>query len=258
VVVFAKLALAHMEKHMPEENQTPGAARPLSGFKPKMQLEGTVSRIELSGAFISVGAEHEGFAHISALAEQHVNRVEDVLTLGQSVTVWVRKVDAAHGRLELTLVKPLAVEWSEIKKGSVVPGKVVRLEKFGAFVEIGAERPGLIHISELANGYVKDPAEVVKVGDSVEVMVLGVDHKKKQIQLSLKALEVRAAKEIEEEQKTEEPPLTAMQAAFMKAQNSAETPLPTTGMRTDRGTSAKSRREQEEILSRTLQSSPRK
>ena len=243
---------------MPKENPTSGAIRALSELKEKMALEGKVSRIDLSGAFIDVGVEREGFAHISALAEQHVNRVEDVLKLGQQVSVWVRKVDAIHGRLELTLVKPLDVEWNDIKKGSVVPGKVVRLEKFGAFVEIGAERPGLIHISELANGYVKDPAEVVKVGDAIEVMVLGVDRKKKQIQLSLKALEVRAAKEVEEEQKTEEPPLTAMQAAFLKAQESSEAPQISAAERPPRGSSAKVRREQEEILSRTLQGSTRK
>jgi ribosomal protein S1 len=243
---------------MPKENPTSGATRALSELKEKMPLEGTVSRIDLSGAFIEVGVEREGFAHISALAEQHVNRVEDVLKVGQKVSVWVRKVDAAHGRLELTLVKPLEVEWNEIKKGSVVPGKVVRLEKFGAFVEIGAERPGLIHISELANGYVKDPGEVVKVGDAIEVMVLGVDRKKKQIQLSLKALETRTAKEVEEEQKTEEPSLTAMQAAFLRAQESSEATLASAAGRPARGASAKIRREQEEILSRTLQGSTRR
>ncbi len=243
---------------MSEDTRTPGAARPLSQLAPKMELKGTVSRIDLSGAFIEVGAEREGFAHISALAEQHVNRVEDVLKVGQSVTAWVRKVDSAHARLELTLVKPLAVEWNEIKKGAVVSGKVVRLEKFGAFVEMGAERPGLIHISEMANGYVKDPAEVVKVGDTVEVMVLGVDHRKKQIQLSLKALEVRAAKVVEEEEKSEEPSLTAMQAAFLKAQQSTEASLTPGSERTGRGSSGKTRREQEDILSRTLQGASRK
>ncbi len=242
---------------MPTENSTAAVAHPLSGLKVKMMLEGTVSRIDLSGAFIDVGAEREGFAHISALAEQHVNRVEDVLKTGQIVSVWVRKVDAAHGRLELTLVKPLDVDWSEIRKGAVVPGKVVRLEKFGAFVEIGAERPGLIHISEMANGYVKDPAEVVKVGDAIEVMVLGVDRRKKQIQLSLKALEIITAKEVEEEQKAEEPSLTAMQAAFLKAQQSSSA-TPSAAERTARGSIEKTRREQEDILSRTLQGSTRK
>ena len=60
------------------------------------------------------------------------------------------------------MIKPLDLEWREIKTGLVVKGTVVRLETFGAFVEIGAERPGLIHISEMAHGYVRTPADVLK------------------------------------------------------------------------------------------------
>ena len=63
----------------------------------------------------------------------------------------------------------------------------MRLETYGAFIEIGAERPGLVHISEMAHGYVKTPQEVVKEGDEVDVMVLEIDRKKKQIRLSMKA-----------------------------------------------------------------------
>jgi len=78
-----------------------------------------------------------------------------------------------------------------------VKGQVVRLEKFGAFVEIGAERPGLIHISEMAHGYVRQPSDVVKEGDEVEAQVIDVNRKKKQIKLSLKALQPEPVKEEE-------------------------------------------------------------
>jgi predicted RNA-binding protein with RPS1 domain len=74
---------------------------------------------------------------------------------------------------------------------------VVRLEKFGAFVEIGAERPGLIHISEMAHGYVRQPSDVVNEGDEVEAQVIDVNRKKKQIKLSLKALQPEPVKEEE-------------------------------------------------------------
>ena len=67
-----------------------------------------------------------------------------------------------------------------------VKGKVVRLETFGVFVEIGAERPGLIHISELSHAYVRTPGEVVREGDEVEAKVLEVN-RRKQIKLSIKA-----------------------------------------------------------------------
>src|SRR5659263_591143 len=86
------------------------------------------------------------------------------------------------------MVKPLDLEWRDIKKGMTIKGKVVRLEKFGAFVEIGAERPGLVHISEMAHGYVKQPGDVVKEGDEIEAKVIEVNRRKKQIKLSMKAL----------------------------------------------------------------------
>lgn len=65
--------------------------------------------------------------------------------------------------------EPLALEWREIAPDMVLHGKVVRLEAFGAFVELGAERPGLVHVSELSHNYVRVPSEVVKVGDEVDV-----------------------------------------------------------------------------------------
>jgi len=86
------------------------------------------------------------------------------------------------------MIKPLDLEWRDIKKGMTIKGKVVRLEKFGAFVEIGAERPGLVHISEMAHGYVKQPSDVVNEGDEIEAQVLDFNRRKKQIKLSMKAL----------------------------------------------------------------------
>lgn len=158
--------------------------------KPKMKFTGTVSKIGLAGAIIDIGIERPAVLHISQISsnvQEPLKRVEDVLQPGQQIEVWVRKIKADH--IELTMIKPLDLEWREIKSGMVVKGKVTRLEKFGAFVEIGAERPGLVHISELAHGYVRTPSEVVKEGDEIEAQVLEVNRRKKQIKLSLKALQ---------------------------------------------------------------------
>ena len=92
-------------------------------------------------------------------------------------------------RIELTMIKPLGLEWREIDKDMVLKGKVVRIENFGVFVDIGAERPGLVHISEITHDYIKTPNDVVKEGDEVQVKVLAVNRQKKQIKLSMKALE---------------------------------------------------------------------
>jgi small subunit ribosomal protein S1 len=157
--------------------------------KPKMHYTGKVIKIALAGAVLDIGTGQPAAIHISQLiapTEEPIKRVEDVLQIGQEVDVWVKKIK--DGRIELTMIKPLDLEWRDIKKGMTVKGKIVRLEKFGAFVEIGAERPGLVHISEMAHGYVKQPSDVVKEGDEIEAQVLDFNRRKKQIKLSMKAL----------------------------------------------------------------------
>jgi ribosomal protein S1 len=168
-------------------------------IKPKMHFTGTVVKTGLAGAIIDIGIGRPAVIHISQIlsadVEQPIKRVEDVLKVGQQIEVWVKKTK--DDRVELTMIKPLDLEWRDIKKGMNVKGQVVRLEKFGAFVEIGAERPGLIHISEMAHGYVRQPSDVVKEGDEVEAQVIDVNRKKKQIKLSLKALQPEPVKEEE-------------------------------------------------------------
>lgn len=166
-------------------------------IKPKMHFSGSVVKTGLAGAIIDIGIGRPAVIHISQIVPENqtepIKRVEDVLAVGQAVDVWVKKVK--DNRVELTMIKPLDLEWRDIKKGMNVKGSVVRLEKFGAFVEIGAERPGLIHISEMAHGYVRQPSDVVNEGDEVEAQVIDVNRKKKQIKLSLKALQPEPVKE---------------------------------------------------------------
>lgn len=169
-------------------------------IKPKMHFTGTVVKTGLAGAIIDIGIGRPAVIHISQITpeaedQQPIKRVEDVLKVGQQVDVWVKKTK--DNRVELTMIKPLDLEWRDIKKGMNIKGQVVRLEKFGAFVEIGAERPGLIHISEMAHGYVRQPSDVVNEGDEVEAQVIDVNRKKKQIKLSLKALQPEPVKEEE-------------------------------------------------------------
>lgn len=170
------------------EITTESAPTGIADLQPKMQLTGTVKRLELYGAFIDLGLDATGLIHISKLGSEQVNRVSDVLTEGQEVSVWVEKVDPERQQVMLTMVPPLAVDWTELKTDQVYEGKVTRLETFGAFVSIGAEREGLVHISELSHNYIKHPNEVVNVGDEVQVKVLGFNRRKRRIDLSMKAL----------------------------------------------------------------------
>ena len=163
-------------------------------IEPKMQFKGKVVKTRLAGAVIDIGIGKPAVLHISqviAPGSEQIKRIEDVIKEGDSIDVWVKKVvrKDEEERIELTMVRPLDLEWRDIKIGNAVKGKIVRLEKFGAFVEIGAERPGLVHISEMAHGYVKVPGDIVKEGDEVEAQIIEVNRRKKQIKLSMKALQ---------------------------------------------------------------------
>jgi ribosomal protein S1 len=145
----------------------------LKDLKPGMPLKGRVTRIELSGAMVDVGGGSEGLVHLSRLKRGHVNRVEEVVQVGQEVEVWVERVDETLGRLDLTMIRPLAFDWHKLRPGVRAVGKVVTIERYGAFVDIGAERAGLVHVSEMGDDYIARPEDVVKVGETVEVVVLG-------------------------------------------------------------------------------------
>jgi transcriptional accessory protein Tex/SPT6 len=231
-----------------EGTENAEAPRRLADLKPAMKLEGRVTKIELFGAFIDVGVERDGLVHISRLKQGSVFRVDDVLEEGQEVEVWVHSVDSNAGRLELTMIRPVLLKWKDLKEGKRLKGRVMRLENFGAFVEIGAERPGLIHVSEMSNEYVSNPADIVRVGDEVEVVVVQVDRKKRQIRLSMKEAFIEF--EAEEEEVDEETP-TAMEFALRQALEGTEqeeigpesSPVETSGS---------NQQELEDILERTL------
>jgi len=174
------------ELYAETEEQGPSS---IYDLKPKMRLQGTVTRIELFGAFVDVGVGMNGLVHISQLSTKRVNRVGEVVQEGDQVTVWVLGVQPNKKRIDLTMIEPPAVDWDEIRAGQVYTGTVKRLEQFGAFVNIGATRDGLVHVSEITSDYIQDPREYVRVGDEVQVKVLKVDHKRRRIELSMKALE---------------------------------------------------------------------
>lgn len=149
------------------------------------QLDGTVKKVTLSGAIVDVGAPVDGLLHISDLGEKQVTRTSDVLREGQNITVWVKRLDLSGGRISLTMEEPSKFSWGELKPGVKTEGKVVRLETFGAFVDIGAETDGLVHVSEMGKGRVSKPSDVVQEGDIIEVWVKDADRKSRRISLTM-------------------------------------------------------------------------
>ena len=231
-----------------DKTESAPAPASLADLNPGQKLTGHVSKVELFGAFVDVGVGHPGLVHISKLQRGKVNRVEDQVKEGEQVDVWVEKVDPASGRLELTMVKPQSLQWKDIRPGMSLQGEVVRIEKFGAFVDIGAGRPGLVHVSEMRDEFVPDPNQLVSPGDKVDVTVLEVDSKKKQIRLTMKAVEVQEETDSEE---PEEVIPTAMEVALRQAldgeKSQDDKPEPRQSKK------ANEREVMENILARTLE-----
>jgi transcriptional accessory protein Tex/SPT6 len=231
-------------------------------------LTGKVKNIAEFGAFVDIGIAQDGLVHISELSKQKVEKVTDLVTPGQEVDVWVKKIDGKRGRISLTMIRPVALKFKDIEDEAELEGVVTRLEPYGAFINIGADRDGLVHISQITYDYIKHPEEALKVGDTVKVKVLKVNRKKRQIDLSIKALlppplppapAVEAVKKVEESKKPEtilatemadeaEPALTAMATAFAALQG--QLPGGKSGKNIGKGN--KSRKEMDAIVARTL------
>lgn len=247
-----------------EETTTPpppSIDKSIDNLKPKMEVHGKVVKIELYGAFVDIGVGQDGLLHISQLSTERVKNVNDKVAVGDEITAWVRNVDVAQRRIDLTLIQPPNVTWNEIQVGQELTGKVVRVEKFGAFIDVGAERPGMVHVSELTNGYVNSPSEVVKVGDELRVKVIKVNGKKKQIDLSVKALEEKHEVPREADEDLGDIP-TAMEVALRQAMQGTDmgtelmsAPKPKSSRKDNNAKKGndKQRRQQSEILTRTLQ-----
>ena len=235
----------------------------------KMHFTGKVLKTTLAGAIVDIGLEVPAVIHISQLSKDPVKRVEDIVQAGQDVEVWVRRVYPKKNRIELTTIKPLDYEWGELEKDMVLKGKVTRLEKFGVFVDIGAERPGLVHISELTHDYIHAPSEVVKEGDEVDVKVLEVNRQKKQIKLSMKALEEKPEKVVKviqakidkkdkekvnegAEPERDEPVPTAMEMALRQAMEKMDKPSAAAPAPKKKSKAGGANDELEKILKRTL------
>ncbi len=215
----------------------------INDLQPKMCLEGTITRTELYGAFVNLGLERDGLIHISHLAPKRVKKVTDQVNVGDEVKVWVLNVDPDKGRIALTMVEPPDVDWDDLEIGKVYTGEVVRIERYGAFVDIGAERPGLLHVREMGQ-YVRNPADLYKMGESVEVKVMKVDRRKRQIDLT-----TQLGTDAFEEDDDLEPALSPMEIAFRQAQVNSES---SRARRRRRSKRKNSQREMEDIYRRTL------
>ena len=173
-----------------EEGRKNERAEILSRLSKGMRLKGTVSSIVDFGAFVDLGGI-DGLVHISELSWSHVNHPSEVVKVGQEVEVQVLDVDLQRERISLGLKQTTPDPWIKLVEnypvGSIQDGKVTKTVPFGAFVELGPNVEGLVHISEMANKHIDTPTQVVHAGDEVKVKVMDVNTERRRISLSIKA-----------------------------------------------------------------------
>ena len=179
-------------------------------------ITGRVRNLTDFGAFVEVGEGIDGLIHISDMSwTERVEHPSEVLQKGEQVEVAVLSVDAERQRLSLGLKQLGPNVWDnyaeEHQQGEVVEGKVTKLTNFGAFLDLGGGIEGLVHVSEISDQHIKDPADEFKVGDSLKVKILKIDTETKKISLSAKGLEASADEGDPEPEAPAEEPLTQYQ-----------------------------------------------
>jgi len=163
-------------------------------------VEGEVSGIVDFGIFLKFGDGLEGLVHISELAWSRIDHPKDLFKVGQKVKAQIISID--RDRISLSIKRLQADPWAEsIKKyqvGQTVKGKVTKIVPYGVFVELDPDIYGLVHSVELSNEEVKDPTEVVNLGDEKEFKIISIEPQEHRLGLSLRATTAT------EEQKTAE------------------------------------------------------
>jgi small subunit ribosomal protein S1 len=153
-------------------------------------VTGTVRSLVPYGAFIDLGGI-DGLLHVSDISHARVAKPEDVLTVGQELQVRILKIDPETRKISLGLKQLQAEPWEtapeRYQAGQRITGTVTRLADFGAFVEIEPGVEGLIHISEMSWGKkVRHPSDLLKQGDQVDAVILGIKPEERRISLGLK------------------------------------------------------------------------
>ncbi len=194
-----------------------------------MKLTGKVRRVTSFGAFVDIGVNTDGLIHISELAPYRVAKVTDVVNVGDEVTVWIKDLNKEENRISLTMIPPGTKTIRDLQVGEIVKGTITRIEPYGAFVDIGIGRDALLRVREMAEGYVRNPGDIVQVGEEIEARVIRVDVRRNQVDLSLKGLrpEPEPEKQVEEEleahiSEEEEEIISPFEIAFLEAQAQKE------------------------------------
>jgi small subunit ribosomal protein S1 len=173
-----------------EDEERAGKQRRFSELKEGDTVQGEVRSLTDYGAFVDIGGA-DALLHVGEISWRRVNKPSDVLSTGQQIEAVIIKIDSDKRRIAISMKQLQPHPWDAIaekyKAGERVHGTVTRLTDYGAFVELDPGIEGLIHISEMSWAKrIRTPSDVVKPGETVEAVILGVNAAERRISLGLK------------------------------------------------------------------------
>jgi small subunit ribosomal protein S1 len=161
----------------------------LSALKEGDVRTGIVTSVCDFGAFVDIGGA-DGLVHLSEISWSRVKHPNEVLKPGDSVQVYILSVDNDRKRIALSLKRTQNEPWMTVSDryqlGQVIEGTITQLATFGAFARIEDGIEGLVHVSEMGDGRIQHPREVVQEGDVVQVRIIRIDPARKRIGLSMR------------------------------------------------------------------------
>tara|TARA_B100000965_G_C19601246_1_gene762838 strand:- start:2789 stop:4435 length:1647 start_codon:yes stop_codon:yes gene_type:complete len=176
-----------------EEQRNEKRRKLLDEVKPGDVCRGTVKNITDYGAFIDLDGL-DGLLHITDMSWGRVSHPSEILKVGEELNVMIIEVDRDRERVSLGLKQTTSNPWENIEAkypvGGRVSGRVVNLVPYGAFIELEQGVEGLVHVTELSwTKRINKPGEVLRIGDEVEAVVLGIQKDEQKISLGIRQLE---------------------------------------------------------------------
>lgn len=169
-------------------------------------VEGKVTGVVDFGAFVEFGDNLEGLVHISELAWQRIDNPKDIINVGEMVRAQIISIE--NGKISLSIRRLQDDPWKVVAEkynvGDVVEGTVLKLNPFGAFIELDTDIHGLAHISELSWKKIQSPEEVLKIGETAKFKIVSIEPKQHRLGLSVKQLTEKPAGLKEDAEKSED------------------------------------------------------
>ena len=171
-----------------EEFEFDNSVQTIEDLHEGMELPGIVTNITNFGAFVDIGVHQDGLVHVSQLANKYVTKEVGLPTLTDIMKELEKPGRDPREQIEEFEFDSSVQTVEDLHEGMELPGIVTNITNFGAFVDIGVHQDGLVHVSQLADRYVSDPTQVVRLHQHVRVRVIAVDLRRNRISLSMKGM----------------------------------------------------------------------